>query len=433
MSSGAELIVLPVAFAVGRGLDGAATALGSAADAYAARQQRRRQARARLDRARTEYEALCERVAAERDRHGPMITPPPPPPPVADGVEGADAAITAIGQLAAAVEERLRVELSSARTTAVLAGLAADLADLRQATSAAAPRGHAAERHEELTETVRRVFERLDLDVSPTSWEEISGRARAVLIARPESVRMLLDDLRYSVQRANDAVTARRRELADLHQRLDRFEGDAIEAARRRLYAAADDPEPDWPALTDAVNAAIDQVAVEARDTHVAQALAQALEEVGCEVEEGFGTLLVSGGIAHLRPAGLGEFAVRVRRPPGQADGTLRFNMVTASDQELGADTEQAWCSTLDELLPILTALGVTAHVRGRSEIGEIGAQRVNPARFPFDRVVEHQRAGELTAEQTEGVDQAEAARQAAARRRRDDRGRPGERRARPE
>jgi hypothetical protein len=452
VSSGAELLIIPAGVVVvggallaGRALDAAAGALGGAADAMAARQQLRAQARARLDRAYTEFAALAARVQAEHGRQGSTITPPPTPPPRPGDLDDAVATVAEIGRLAAAVEERLRAELAAVRTAAVLAGLTEDLAALRDDAVRAADRATPAPARQrplpiraDLADTVRRVFQRLDSGVSPREWEEISGRARAVLTARPESTRLLVDDLRYSVQLANGALTARRDRLADLHERLGRFDGAAVEAARRSLYGAADDPEPDWPGLERAVHAAIDEAAAAANAAYVSQALAESLAEIGCEVQEGFDTLLVHGGIAHLRPAGLGEFAVRVRT---QADGALRFNMVTASAGELDEETERAWCSKLDELVPVLDALGLRVEVRERSDIGATGAQRIAPARFPFE-VAEHEVVqGEVV--QGEVVEQADAAQAGpaagnpadeAAQHRRRDRGRdrPAERSARP-
>jgi hypothetical protein len=417
VSAGVTILAAPAAgvalagvVIAGAAVAGAVVGTSKAADAVAARQQRRIETRARIERATTDYNALLHRVETARERHGDAVSPLPPlPAGVLTTARPADAhaALATIAAALDAGERRLRDELARARTARLVASLAAvgavgaggPFPGVPPAAATAPASGRVGGGGpsagppvgppvvpDDLADSVRRVFGRLDSAVAASVQAELDGRARQVLLARPGEAERLLDDLRFGVQRANDDLAARRARLADLHERLDRFAGEAVVAVRRRLYDAADDPDPDWGALEAAVNAAIDHAVAQAVRAYTAQALRESLEEVGCEVEEGFDVLLVANGFAHLRRPGWDDLAIRVRA--GDGDGVLRFNAVAPRDGDGRMDeaTEHGWCATFDELLARLAEAGVPIEVTERSEIGDAHVQRVDPSRFPFAR-----------------------------------------------
>jgi hypothetical protein len=399
MSSGVELLVFPIGLLA----MAAVRAGGSAVNAAAARQQRRIEARARADRALVEYDVLRGRVEEARQRFGSAITPMPE----LDrrGLDSTDAetagiALRRLTDLVAGADARLRQEAAYAGTAALLAGLEAGLRTAAGGLDAAAGARSAASApaapdRRSPAETVRRVFERLDPTVTPAIRIELESRAANVLTAAPGRATLLADDLRDGVQQANDAVAVRRARLVDLHERLDRHSRhavqagpgrDALDGARRLLLAAGDDPDPDWPSLTAAVDQAVDRTVAAALRAYAATSVREALQEVGCEVEEDFDVLLVEDGVAHLRRPGWTDLAVRVRQADAESGQSLRFSLVAPKDTavSLDAGTETRWCDTVDELLPALSSRGLGADVVERSKAGEGYVQPVERARFPF-------------------------------------------------
>jgi hypothetical protein len=80
---------------------------------------------------------------------------------------------------------------------------------------------------------------------------------------------LLLGDLRLQIQRANELVAARQRQLDALYTRLDGYAGENVDAAHAILHAAADDPDPDWPGLARAVDDAIQRTVASALSDYV--------------------------------------------------------------------------------------------------------------------------------------------------------------------
>jgi hypothetical protein len=138
----------------------------------------------------------------------------------------------------------------------------------------------------------------------------------------------------------------------------------------------------------------------------------EALEELGCEVEESFDTLIVDGAVATLRPAdrtghseapGRGALTVRTR----MSERGLRFDAVPAEAvpaeavpaeavpaeavpaENVGpADTagsdalaaaERAWCDDVETLVPALARRGIPVEIVARSAVGAGDALQVAP------------------------------------------------------
>src|SRR5207248_1928260 len=300
----------------------------------------------------------------------------------------------------AEAERQFHEEITAARTEHVMAGVAAAIARVQAAGPApVAPVGPAAAPMPaaELAESWRRVLGRLDSAVPSATAARFERRAAdALAVPSAATARRLLDDLRYTIDRANAEVAQRRARLAELGRRLAHHAGTAVDEARIRIAAAADDPDPDLPGLErlvdDAVVAAEHAAAeafaaaVPAMRDYATRALRESLEEIGCAVEPDFEVTLVRDGMAHVQRPGWEDLAVRVRTNP--RDNTMSFNLVTPRDGTASdlATVEQQWCGAVDDLLPALADRGVEVAVTRRSEEGTAEAQQVDPARYPFSR-----------------------------------------------
>jgi hypothetical protein len=247
----------------------------------------------------------------------------------------------------------------------------------------------------ELGESLRRVLARLDLGAGADVVRQLEKWATQALAApSPAAARLLLDDLRYSVEKANREVTTRRTRLADLAARMRSYTGPHVDDALGLIAAAADDPDPDWPGLGAAVTSAIERTRAEAVRDYTLWAVRDSLQEIGCEVQEGFDVLLAREGMAHVTREGWEDLAVRVRSRP--EENTAHFNMVAPRDgsAEIEPSVEEQWCTAFDQLLPALAERGIEVHVEERSEPGEAQAQQIEPARFPFERRRRDRREG---------------------------------------
>jgi hypothetical protein len=380
---------------------GLAYAAGSAADAVAERQRRRIDAAARLSRAQADYAALQRRVAAARDQYGDRINAIIPPPEAQLATKNPAHVQQAVAALSAATEsgeQQLRQQMATARTASLLESLLKSMPSAapsceRASPGSPRPNDSSRQRLAVVAESVTRILGRLETAVPAATAQEFDMRAGQILaVASPVRAELLLDDLRVLVQRANERVAARRKQLDALHARLSGYAGESIDAARALLHSAADDPDPDWPGLARAVDEAIEQTVAAALNDYAVRALHESLAEVGCEVEEEFDTVLVRDGMAHVRRPGWNDLAVRVRlRPEDQA---LHFNVVRPRDTaaELDPAAESDWCTAFDALLPALARKGVELRVNMRAEIGSGRVQQVDPLRYPFQRRQQSQR-----------------------------------------
>jgi hypothetical protein len=389
--------IIPLALA-GVAAGGAVWALGRASDAIIERQRREREARFQTERAVERYESLRRHAERAHAEFAEVDLIPPLPggfPPIGDGLRAQSATVD-LSARAAAAERRLQEQLGLARSRRIVAGLQATINRII-ATSPAptAPRQPVAVQQQpaQLGESLRRVLARLDPAAAGEVIRQLEEWATQALSApSPAAAQMLLDDLRYSVEKANRAVKARRTRLAELAARTRTYSGPHIDEALAAIAAAEHDPDPDFPGLAAAVSAAIGKTTDEAVRAYTLWALRDSLQEIGCEVQEGFDSLLTGEGMAHLTREGWEDLAVRVRSRPDS--NTAHFNMVaprtidgsTVGSSGIDPSVEEQWCKAFDDLLPKLAERGVEVHVEERSVPGEAQAQEIDPARYPFER-----------------------------------------------
>jgi hypothetical protein len=389
------LPVVAVGLAVGAGYlaaRGVGALAGAAGDRLAERQSRGWAAADRLARAVAAHGLLRDQVERGRAEFGERITAVPmlgTVPSVGAHLDRAEEWAAHVDATLAAADARFRHEMAAARAGRIMADVAAPLDRLPRPTPtpgrpqrAAAPAPSV-----QVAESLERVLSRMDGGVPPKLAAVLQSRAADALKARTETTQLrLLDDLRYSIDQANEQSGRRRAALTELAGRLAGFSGPAIDAVQAAISAAAVDPEPDLDGLARAVDAAITATLAPMVRDYTRQALRSSLEEIGCVVEEDFEVALGRDGLAHLHRDGWDDLAVRVR---SRADeNAYYFNLIAPADAEAtdAAGVEHQWCSAVDRLLPVLSAHGLQVTTTHRSEEGDPQVQTVDPARFPFDR-----------------------------------------------
>ena len=116
------------------------------------------------------------------------------------------------------------------------------------------------------------------------------------------------------------------------------------------------------------------------------QVIGETLAELGYEVEPGFSTLFVEGGVAHIQKPEWGDYYVRLRVKPNVGD--LNLNVVRVGENAHAVSREQAqrdreieetWCAAHSELLERLEARGVASQQIRALAPGELPVQTVQP------------------------------------------------------
>lgn len=116
------------------------------------------------------------------------------------------------------------------------------------------------------------------------------------------------------------------------------------------------------------------------------QVIGETLEELGYDVETGFATLFVEGGVAHIKKPEWGDYYVRLRVKPEAGD--LNLNVVRVSEGRAAASNEQArrdremeesWCAAHRELLQRLGERGIASQPTRALAPGELPVPTVQP------------------------------------------------------
>ena len=133
------------------------------------------------------------------------------------------------------------------------------------------------------------------------------------------------------------------------------------------------------------------------------QVMSETLAELGYEVETGFSTLFVEGGVAHIQQPDWGDYYVRLRVKPDAGD--LNLNVVRVSADRTTPSNEQArrdremeehWCAAHRELLHQLGQRGIASQPLRAHAPGELPVQCVQPDAVQHARRARVQRTGEL-------------------------------------
>jgi hypothetical protein len=114
--------------------------------------------------------------------------------------------------------------------------------------------------------------------------------------------------------------------------------------------------------------------------------IGETLEELGYDVETGFATLFVEGGVTHIQKPEWGDYYVRLRVEPNAGD--LNLNVVRVSEGRAAASNEQAqrdremeesWCAAHRELLQRLEQRGIASQPARALAPGELPVPTVQP------------------------------------------------------
>lgn len=115
--------------------------------------------------------------------------------------------------------------------------------------------------------------------------------------------------------------------------------------------------------------------------------IGETLEELGYDVETGFATLFVEGGVAHVQKPEWGDYYVRLRVKPETGD--LNLNVVRVSDDGRAAvsneqarrdqEMEESWCAAHRELLQRLEQRGIASQPTRALAPGELPVPTVQP------------------------------------------------------
>lgn len=133
------------------------------------------------------------------------------------------------------------------------------------------------------------------------------------------------------------------------------------------------------------------------------QVIGETLAELGYEVETGFATLFVEGGVAHIQQPDWGDYYVRLRVKPDAGD--LNLNVVRVSEDRAAPSNEQArrdremeehWCAAHRELLHQLEQRGIASQPLRAHAPGELPVQCVQPDAVQHARRTRVQRTGGL-------------------------------------
>ncbi|ROO58408.1 hypothetical protein EDC02_0163 [Micromonospora sp. Llam0] len=387
-------------------------AVGRAADALIERQQRVLAANFRIERAADRYQAVRRWAERARAEFGSGIDLPSELPRRSAGADLARADTLADDLLArtAAAEQTLHAQLGAARARRIVARVRAAIAD-GAVTSRTDPGpdpalgspGPGRQRMTELAElgeSLHRILSRLDAGASDVAVRQLEQWAEQALRApSPATARRLLDDLRHSVDKANQEVAARRARLDTLAAPLRERVGPAVTVMHARLAAAADDPRPDWPGLTAAIDAALadaraaaDHVQTATTRTYTAWSVRESLQQLGYTAEQGFDDRLAGDGTAHLTRPDWQDLAVRVVQRPGDPHTPrrqdLHLDLVAPRDSEpdFGPAVRDQWQTSVAALTPALQERGFDVRVDDRGADSGPHVHPVDGQAYPFDR-----------------------------------------------
>lgn len=113
--------------------------------------------------------------------------------------------------------------------------------------------------------------------------------------------------------------------------------------------------------------------------------MADALKDLGYEVESIAQTLFTEGGVVHFRRAQWGDYMVRMR--VGDEGSSANFNVVRPADTKASAIddhlAEDRWCAEFPRLMDVLSQRGVQLAVTRRLQAGELPVQTLEPHQLP--------------------------------------------------
>ncbi|MDS4071307.1 MAG: hypothetical protein RKO24_16975 [Candidatus Competibacter sp.] len=247
-------------------------------------------------------------------------------------------------------------------------------------------------------ETLSRYLAHARADVRRLGDRAAANSAVRQLLAQltpevPATVRTAAEVLQA---RADSVATGRQAEWQRLLDRLNETDRQALPAGLldlREAYLAAP-TTAQTEALAAELRHRIQQLNQqhrqrEERDAarhYAQQVIGETLTELGYDVEPGFATLFVEGGMAHIQKPEWGDYYVRLRVKPEVGD--LNLNVVRVGESGHAASREQTqrdremeetWCAAHRELLERLEARGIASRQTRALAPGELPVPTVQP------------------------------------------------------
>lgn len=285
----------------------------------------------------------------------------------------------------AAASDALEQALHGARRTAVLAALneVADLggpvdADVDGLLAQAAAAEH---RSEAAAARRRRVEGAIEEIAALADADQLALRdalAGAVSEVAPERQQHLLTQLESMIDHARQrqrAAARSRRRAEDLLAEALGYDDDELGPLVADLRAVRDGARPLTEAEESAARHALAAAGRRADDRLVRTAIADALEDLGYEVDQGFETL-APGEHLDLTRTGSPDWAGYAVRARADDAGGIRWHLVRdASVQPTGAGDaarETSWCQDLASVHQQLAELGVATEITASMAAGEV-------------------------------------------------------------
>jgi len=232
-----------------------------------------------------------------------------------------------------------------------------------------------------LVREVGSILGRLSGHVAPADRENLKQLAAEVLQAGESGqARALALELRLRVQTANEKaekITRDAERAAVSRVTLRGLEGDDVATVALELLKVERKELP----LTDALVRRVEDVERAARAranrAYAAEVIREELERLGYEVEEGFTSLFIEGGQAHVRKARLEDYRVLIGAEPATdqlhvqlARLGLRGEALSQQQELRDRDTEEKWCKDFVQMRQALDRRQIATRVVRRVPAG---------------------------------------------------------------
>jgi hypothetical protein len=292
-------------------------------------------------------------LAASAKEHDADVALPQPVEPAGKAAEELVAWCTEADAALTTAEERLATAIASAATGRIFAAEPLGAAEPLDAPEPAVPAPPAAST---LATTMARVLARLLPDTTEEDRRRVTEAAEQAAAATTQGeAESRLTEVRIRIQEANE------HDIAD---------GTAVFDEDLRAEAVR----------------LVGDLQREAEHRYVTDALREAFEGLGYEVDEGFETLTADSGEAVLTRGDWSQHAIKVRVDDARQIrmALLRTEPAESDDQRrLDVEREEQWCASFEAAREHLERAGIHADVRWRVEPGE---QRLPVAQVRRDR-----------------------------------------------
>lgn len=216
----------------------------------------------------------------------------------------------------------------------------------------------------------------------------------------------LKTELRYRIQKRNDAARARNEQIslaARLRDRLAGLEGEGIANLAEELGRVEKGEIALRPSLASEVEAAVEAARSRADREYAATVLREELTRLGYLVEEGFESLFLSGGKLRLHKPDLREYHVVMSVNPSKGSLAAYVARTGEPNEKLSEERrqrdremERTWCNDLGALLSESRRKGIETNITEQLAPGQQAVVvKAAPAQAPHAKLRHFQRGSE--------------------------------------